>query len=374
MKRVIIIGNASYNTLSAIRSFGEGQIPIVLIMVDEHDPLFIRKSRYLNKRNLYIVDSLDKCEEILNTLKSDGEDQMLMTIFDTAAEWVDEREPELSKFFCTPCRGKQIGKLFHKDEQCKLAEECGLTVPKSVVYHRGDTLPIGIEYPILTKPLVSSLGRKWDIHICNDENELNNALQEDSLCDDFIIQEYMEKDFEINCIGVKTENETNLFLLRKIRQWPSKTGLSSFVYLDRIEKYNINKKCIESFLNKVGYNGLFSVEFIHKNGINYFLEVNFRNDLMTYSVTAGGVNPHVVYFAGGTNIDMNKLHQVYVMNTSNDLLHVKSRSLSWKQWFSDFFKTSTFINFNKRDLMPTFWYYLRKILLILKIERYFHFY
>lgn len=362
MKRAIIIGDATHNTLSAVRSLGEERIPLILLMVAERDPLFVRKSRYLKKQNLYIVKSLDECDGILNKLKDDGKGQTLITTFDVAAEWVDEREPELSGYFRTPCRGRQIGKLFHKDEQCKLADECGLTVPKSVVYHRGDALPTGIEYPILTKPLVSSCGEKSDIHICYDENELNKALQDESHCGDLVIQEYIDKEFEINCTGVRTDDECILAgAIRKIRHWPRITGASTFAYFDKIEKFDVDLKGVGQFLEKVGYYGPFSVEFIHKDDKNYFLEVNLRNDGLAYTATAAGLNLHALYLNEGINLDWSQFHPVYMMNTSIDPLYVKEGDITWKQWFSDFRKTTAFINFNKKDLMPMIWYYLNKL-------------
>ena len=375
MKRVVIIGNASYNTLSAIRSYGEGKIPIVLIMVADSDPVFVRKSRYLKKQYIFIVKSLDDCSEILNSLKNETFEQTLVTTFDPAAEWVDAREPELSKYFRTPCRGKQIGKYFHKDEQCKLAVECGLIVPKSAVYHRGDLFPDDIAFPLLTKPLVSSLGSKSDIHICHDEKKLQQALLEESHCKSFIVQEYIEKEYELNCLGVRTETECVLAgAIRKRRHWPKITGIASFANIEKFERYEVDLEGIKKFLEIVGYFGLFSVEFLHKDGKNYFMEVNFRNDGLVYTSTAAGVNLHASYINKNTKIDCRKFHPVYMMNTSSDLLHVKNGDLSLKQWLSDFHKTTAFINFNKKDLMPTFWYYLRKILVKLRIERLFHFY
>ena len=87
--------------------------------------------------------------------------QYLMTTFDAAAEWVDTREAKLSEWFLTPCRGKQIGNLFNKATQCELAKQCGLDVPQSVVYDRETSLDgISLVFPLLTKPLVSSKGRK----------------------------------------------------------------------------------------------------------------------------------------------------------------------------------------------------------------------
>ena len=43
-------------------------------------------------------------------------------------------------------------------------------------------------------------------------------------------------------------------------------------------------------MQHVGYHGPFSVELLHKNAKNYFMEVNFRHDGLAYAATASGVN------------------------------------------------------------------------------------
>ena len=159
MKKVIIIGDSTHNTLSAVRSFGEGKVPFTLILVCQQDNCYVRYSKYLRHGNLYVISELDECTVVLRQLAAE-KGQLLMTTFDAAAEWVDAREPQLSKLFLTPCRGKQLGVLFNKEAQCKLAKECGLIVPHSIVYHRGERIPEDLLYPVITKPLVSSKGEK----------------------------------------------------------------------------------------------------------------------------------------------------------------------------------------------------------------------
>lgn len=361
--KVIIIGDSTHNTLSAVRSFGEAKIPQVLLLVCEHDTCYVQHSKYLKHDNCHVVDTLDECLPLLEELKQQ-EGQTLMTTFDAAAEWVDAREPELSKVFRTPCRGQQLGNLFNKDAQCRLAEECGLTVPFSLVYDRKDELPIDqLKFPLLTKPLVSSKGSKEDIHICKNMEELKAALAEDSHCEKFILQEFIEKEFELNCIGMRTDQECVLSgAIRKIRHWPRLTGAGSFAYFDKVDVYGVNEKGVAQFLKKAGYYGPFSVEFLHKDGKNYFMEVNLRNDGLAYTATAAGVNLHALYMREEKLLDWSKFHPVYMMNTSIDRLYVKEGDITNKQWWSDFKKTKAFINMNWKDMMPTYAYYCSKIL------------
>lgn len=363
MKQVIIIGDSSHNTLSAVRSFGEAGIPLALILVCLQDVHFVQQSKYLKSGNCYVVPALDGCHTVLERLHEDGLSQILMTTFDAAAQWVDEREKQLSKWFQTPCRGKQLGKLFNKAEQCKLAAECGLLVPKSVIYTRVD-LPLdnSIPYPLITKPLVSSEGEKGDIHICNNSQELDEALALESHCEKFLIQEYIKKDFEINALGVSTDKGVVFGgAIHKVRHWPPLVGTCSFGVFDRIASFNLDLDGIRCFLEHSGYHGSFSVEFVHtKEGSNYFMEVNFRNDGLAYASTCAGANLHALYADGNYQIDWKRFRRTYMMNYSIDLLYVKQGRLSWYRWLWDFLRTRCFINFCWSDLGPLIAYYKAK--------------
>ena len=360
MKQMVIIGDASHNTLSAVRSFGEAGIPQLLILVAEEDPVFVHKSKYLRGDNLRRVKTLDECCAILEECARSAPGSTLMTTFDAAAEWVDKREPQLSGLFRTPCRGRQIGNLFHKDAQCSLAAECGLTVPRTLEYHRGEGIPKNLPYPIITKPLVSSRGEKGDIHICRDSAEFESALAQESHCGDFIIQEFIDKEYEVNCTGVRTENEVVMAAIRKYRHWPPVTGAGAYARIDRVERYGIDVEGVARFLEKAGYYGPFSVEFLHKDGKNCFMEVNFRNDGLAYTATAAGINMHELYFHPDRKADWSGFRPLYMMNYSIDLLYVKERLLSRRQWLRDFIRTRCFININFRDPMPSLAYYGRK--------------
>lgn len=363
MNNVIIIGDSTHNTLSAVRSFGEAKIPQKMVLVCHEDTCYVQYSKYLKHGNIHIVQELDKCMPILENWAVE-KGQTLMTTFDAAAEWVDAREQQLSKWFRTPCRGKQIGNLFHKDAQCQLAKECGLDVPFSVVYNREDVLPVeNIVFPLITKPLVSSAGTKEDIHVCESLIELEAALRENSYCKKFLLQQFIDKEYEINCIGVRTDKEMTIAGgIKKLRHWPRITGAASYAVMQQVDEYGINVGGVKRFLDKSGYHGPFSVEFLHtKDGKNYFMEVNFRNDGLAYTATCAGVNLHAFYVDSSKQIDGAKFRKTYMMNYSIDLLYVKEGSITRWQWIKDFFKTRCFINICFSDLNPVLMYYKQKI-------------
>ncbi len=363
MRKVIIIGDASHNTLSAVRSFGEAGIGQVLVLVAVDDPLFVHKSKYLRGDSLRRVGSLDECDAVLAELVAAMPGATLMTTFDAAAEWVDAREPQLSRSFRTPCRGRQLGPLFNKAAQCRLALECGLDVPRSVVYERGDplsSLPVG--FPLLTKPLVSSLGEKGDIHICRDMAELEAALAEHSHCRKFLLQQFIEKEYEIDAVGVSTDEGVVMGgAVHKYRHWPPLVGAGAYGVFERMDTFNVDVAKVEAFLVRSGYHGPFSVEFLHtKDGRNYFMEVNFRNEGLAYASTCAGANLHALYVDPTRKINWRKFRRTYMMNYSIDLLYVKEGRLSLWRWVRDLLRTRCFINICFHDLGPVLAYYRNK--------------
>lgn len=363
MNKVIIIGDSTHNTLSAVRSFGEAKIEQILLLVCEYDACYVRHSKYLKHDNCYVVTTLDECAPLLEKLKGQNE-QTLMTTFDAAAEWVDAREHELSRWFRTPCRGRQLSEFFNKDVQCRLAKECGLDVPFSVVYNRSETLPVGeLVFPLITKPLVSSMGAKEDIHICQDLDDLKKALQENSHCERFLLQQFIEKEYEIDAIGVSTDDGVVMGgAVHKYRHWPRLVGAGAFGVFEKMDKYNVNVAAVELFLRRSGYYGPFSIEFLHtQEGKNYFMEVNFRNEGLAYASTCAGANLHAFYVDSSKRIDGRKFRRTYLMNYSIDLLYVKEGDLSRWQWLKDFLKTRCFINVCFSDLGPVLAYYKKKI-------------
>lgn len=363
-RRAIIIGDSTNNTLSIIRSLGEADIDQILILKCKVDVCFVSKSKYLKESKIYRITEINECLQILEQLKTDDIEQLIICSFDEAAVFIDKNENNLSKFYITPARGKNIGNLFDKDAQCRLAEECGLTVPKSMNFNRKDSLEnVTISFPVLLKPQNSTKGEKGDIHICKTKEDIIESLKEESHCSDYILQEFIDKEYEIDCIGVRTDKEFYLVGgIRKIRHYPPMIGAGAYGLFQPIDCYDINVSGVEKFLEKSNYYGPFSVEFLHKENKNYFMEVNFRNEGLAYAATSAGANLHALYINPDFHIKRNKIKKVYMMNYSLDFLYVKNGDLPLFKWIRDFLGTRCFININFKDLSPIIYYYKDKIL------------
>lgn len=357
-KTAIIIGDSTNNTLSVVRALGKKGIAFILILIGTSDPLYVSKSKYIKGNKLFAISSINECGVVLDNLSSG----IIICTFDAAAEWIDIREPELSKKFVTPCRGKQIGKLFNKELQCRLAEECRLTVPKSQLLNREDLFSsIKIGFPLIIKPLYSTKGEKSDIHICKSVQDLQNAMMIDSRCDAFVLQEFIDKEYELDCIGVSCDDDVIVAgAVKKIRHYPNLIGAGAYgIFLPTVD-LDINVDGITEFLKRSNYHGPFSAEFLHYKGENYFMEVNFRNEGLAQVVTDAGANLHATYVSG-VPYERDSLRQVYMMNYSIDYLHVKEGRISAFHWWRDFLRTRSFINISLKDPMPTLAYYWGKL-------------
>lgn len=367
---VIVIGDSLYNTYGLIRSLGEGKVDFHFLCQSsvEWDP--IERSRYIAKGRFIQFSSLDELPAILKKFESIKGAKYIICSSDPIATWVDNHETELNEHFVTPCRGGRIGSLFNKKEQCELAAECGLVVPRSTIYSIGQNLDFnGISYPVFIKPLISADGHKADIHICRNEHELKNALECSRFTKSFIIQTYIEDGYDLNCIGCRTSSQTVIACaIRKHRVFPEKYGAGSYMLVDKADKYGVNISAIEKIMQRSGYYGPFSVEFIHTKQENYFMEVNFRNDGLAYSATCAGVNLYKS-FVSDTYIDTSVLRSITTMNIAFDwALWKKSHNVSFLKWIKQFTQADVYIDFSFKDPMPLLWRPIGFVLRKLKIK------
>lgn len=365
--QAIILGDPFNNTLGLIRSIGEAGIKIILILVGDNDRIFLCKSKYLRHGKVYRINKIDDSKEILKKIQNSAYKQYLIATNDIAAKYIDLNEEWLSKIYYTPMCGKHIGEYFNKDRQCDLAGKCGFDVPKSFIYSRGNNLDKFNFYPVLLKPVLSIEGEKSDIHICYNSDDLGHALSQHSICNEFIVQEYIEKDFEINILGVSTDN--GILCpggIKKIRHYPTIYSPCSFGKYISVENLNIDISPIKKFIATIGYKGLFSVELLRKDNKNYFMEFNFRNDGLAYTATVAGINmPKIYLLSENINPDI-KFNETYMMDLSIDFCHVKEHNISFLSWIKDFIKTKCQLNINIMDLYPAYYYYKHKILSKLK--------
>ncbi len=359
MEDVFVVGGNHHNTLGVIRSLGSvGIRPNLIISSKERHP-YVSYSKYINAKWIFESD-----EEVIIFLKSFHctSIPIIIACSDSIASLLDANSDELSLKYKLPgvSRKGKLSYFMNKEVMANLAQEVGFNVPCSfTITEKEKSIPISIPYPLIIKPLVSSEGSKQDIRRCYTKNELDNYLQEEH-CDRIIVQQLIEKDYEFQLIGCSLEGGRMLIIpgyAKNIR--PSDVTNTGFLKYIPTENLPVDISLCKDFILNTGYSGLFSMEFIHgKDGKNYFLEMNYRNDGNSICVFASGMNlPYIWYLAQSsleikdlTKVD--KMHSVYVMPEFDDMILLLKGQVPFGVWIKDLLRTNCFMEFSKHDVKP----------------------
>jgi predicted ATP-grasp superfamily ATP-dependent carboligase len=369
MSNIFLIGGCHHNILGAIRSLGEkGIFPDVILETKQKHP-YVAYSRYIG--HLWKVSNE---QEVLHVLRQEAgkydEKPVVVACADNLSSLLDMHYEELSKFYKLPgsmIQGR-ITYLMDKEVMSQLARKTDFLVPRSVAISTKEEVHIEIPQPWIIKPLLSKDGHKSDIErIYTDDDWVGYCLHHDALVQ---IQQLIDKDFEYQLIGLSLNSGKEVIIpgySYVIR--PSSTTNTGFLhYMPLDDSYeNIVQKG-KQFLKATGYSGLFSLEFLRgKDGHDYFMEINFRNDGNAICVTAAGVNlPYIwyLYNTGGDyhqEIANSKINPVYVMPEFADISLITHGQLRLWTWLKDIRRTDRYMEFDKHDKAPFFSYLLFRI-------------
>lgn len=361
---VVIVGGVHHNTLGVIRSLGEERISrenihVLLIGESISNQNIISSSRYVVKKNVIILQSYDEVVGSLQELAKDGVKRVVISCSDGASEVVISNKDKLSDGYFIPSTRIDIGFLMQKDVQDSIASSCGLHVPKSIVITQDDNYEWNY-YPCISKPLKSILGAgKNDICIASTEKELKSILGKLE-ASTVQIQEFIEKKQEIQLIGCSL-NDGEIVIIpgyTNILRQPKNTNTGYLEYIP-IENLEYDSKAVENFIKKIGYNGLFSIEFIRdKNAKDYFLEINMRNDGNAYCVTSAGINLPFIWcyycvYRQVPNLPIRFNKVIRFIPDFNDL-KVALLQKCFFRWIFDFLGADAHSIYNRRDYKPFF--------------------
>ena len=359
---VVVIGSQHHNTLGVVRSLGEAGIQksnlhVLLVNKDHLIKNLISSSRYVDTNNISFVDSY---AGIAGWLVSHGDvekKKVVICCSDGSAEAVINAREKLHGQYICPDTVLPISQLAHKSYQGEIARESGLTVPVSADFSIDRPIEWNT-FPCIIKPYKIATGAgKNDVRISRSKEELDNSLV--SLGSETIqIQQYIDKEIEFQLIGCSFNAGDRIIIpgfTRLIRQ-PKNTNTGYLLY-SPIEQLDYNKDAVERFIRTIGYSGLFSVEFIRgKDGKDYFLEINMRNDGNAYCVESAGVNlPYIwsYYQTYGELPDVPTTFEkpVYFIPDFNDL-KIAIKTVGLPKWIKQFRQADSHSIYNKNDMGP----------------------
>lgn len=280
----IVFGAEHYNPLTVIRTLGIRGIYPDFIAVKNKSRVS-SKSKYVHKN--HYVETIEEGYGVL--LKEYGYSQrckpFLIVTDDDIQGYLDLKYDELKDLFIFFQAGKsgRVTEFMDKKNILDLAKKHGLKILPTFVTKHGE-VPKDLPYPILTKSISPNIGGwKSDVHICNSADDLKKAY-EHILSPKVVIQPYLEKKNEYCIDGFSIDKGKQIFTpMAATYNYLLPGYYSPYMTFHSFDDKAIKKSCI-NMLTEVGFEGIFSIEFlIDKEDNFYFTEINFRNSPWNYA-------------------------------------------------------------------------------------------
>lgn len=361
---ILVIGGNHQNTLGIIEALGNRGLSPYVIINDTRKSSYVLKSKYV-KRGWILQKNIDVIDCLIRNFSCLPQKTIVIACSDNMASLLSDNYYKLCDFLYLPTiKGDgELTKWTNKDYMTKVAKRIGLNVPKSWIVSI-DNIPDDVIYPCVTKSLSSVNNGKTGFTICRNKEELKVFLSNYVHSSCIQIQQYIDKDFEFQYLGCSLNSGNEIII-------PGRTQIDETYYFNNITflKYEECKVIEDSttllkskeFIRETGYSGLFSVEFMHgKDGMDYFLEMNFRNDGNSIIVFAAGTNlPYIwyLYCIGGDykeEIRRSKVVESYLMPEDSYFMLMLDGKISFSKWLANFRQTTCFLTYFKGDTRP-FW-------------------
>ena len=363
MNIVLVFGNDHTNSVGIIQSLGRvGYKAIGLIFGDNTG--FVKASKYTTE----IISGRDPQACVDNLLKHNFESGTKIPIIaccDIAALILEKNAERLqNQFVFEYATNYPLEYLVKKENQVRMATEAGFNVPKSWNLNDTKEIPADVTYPCLIKPLVSCEGAKSDIRVCHSKEELINNLNSLNVTKQVLLQQYIDRDYEISILGCGLSNRECLIpaVENKLTLYPKYVGLECLANMQKLtDKDTINS--ITNMVRSAGYVGLFSVEMMHckTDGKFYFTEINLRNDGAESFVTKYGANlplNHIEDLLGEPLTVQTEEHPGYYIWDMHHLKSLLSRDISIFTWIKEIQMSKGFLMYFKEDKKPFFRQYI----------------
>lgn len=367
--KVVIIGDDSHNTLGMVRSYGIKGIKPDVILVTGAKPWVVMKSKYVGN-GLRCKSPKEAVDLLLSQYGNYNGVVVVQSASDGTAAALDNVLMKLPNHIVVPNAKGGLAQIMNKDNMCRLALSVGLVVPQYITIHPkdiGERLDKDIIYPCITKAISSLEGGKSDTTICQNDKELLAFLKKDNICQTIIIEQYIDKDIEFQFFGLSLNGGEEIIIPGHSHiHRPGIQNEYYFPFVENDDSFSDTLDKAKIFIQKAHYSGLFSVEFLRgKDGIDYFLEMNFRNDGNAICVTDAGFNLPYIWYLYQTGGDYQKelANSTYrPIDFCPDLIyfnHMLRGELSFGEWYRTTKRSNSFTVFFKGDNRP-FWSDLSK--------------
>ena len=307
--KVVIIGHGYLSRLSLVRSVAEIGCDItVIVMTSQFEgkqssqkPIdcyskYVSHYYYCIRKDKDALVSLllDKCVDPLQKviLIPDGDDVVAA---------IDNNKDRLKEHFLFPHIAKEPSSMeywMEKTHQKQLAKEIGLNVTNATIVEIKDgqyTIPSDLQYPVFPKPLATMNGGKGGMRRCDNPEELSEALDyiinTRSRNTKVMVEDYKQIETEYALLGFSDGKEV---VIPGVLQFLAVSKAHPGIALQgKVVPVNGFEELVEKFKElvlRIGFVGVFDVDFFKSEGVFYFCELNLRYGGSGYAITKMGVN------------------------------------------------------------------------------------
>ncbi|MDB9024931.1 biotin carboxylase [Parabacteroides distasonis] len=360
---VIVFALEHYNPLNMIRAFGEQGINPVYISVKRRYEV-ATKSKYISK--LHCVDSVEDGFLLLinqygGLSEETGKKPYILFSDDKSVGYFDLHFEEWKDKFITynaGCNGR-INEFMDKYEIQQCAKRHGFNVLDSYVIKKGDPVPDGLWYPIITKDISPNLGSwKSDVFICQNKQKLVEALEKIT-CPLVMLQHFVDKQNEMALEGYTIKNGKEMQIITQMKwKYLIQGYYSPFHDVCMFTDKDMEIR-LQAMFEEIGFEGVFEVEFlIDKDGTYYFMETNFRASAWNPTCKFAGMPLPYLWVKGMMNgyIDPNDRKEFEPFTSMSEIIDYSKRVegglCSIAEWLRDFKDAKCVYIYDKEDRGP----------------------
>ena len=360
---VIVFALEHYNPLNMIRAFGEQGINPVYISVKRRYEV-ATKSKYISK--LHCVDSVEDGFLLLinqygRLSEETGKKPYILFSDDKSVGYFDLHFEEWKDKFITYNAGRngRINEFMDKYEIQQCAKRHGFNVLDSYVIKKGDPVPDGLWYPIITKDISPNLGSwKSDVFICQNKQELVEALEKIT-CPLIMLQHFVDKQNEMALEGYTINNGKEMQIITQMKwKYLIQGYYSPFHDVCMFTDKDMEIR-LQAMFEEIGFEGVFEVEFlIDKDGTYYFMETNFRASAWNPTCKFAGMPLPYLWVKCMMNgyIDPNDRKEFEPFTSMSEIIDYSKRVegglCSIAEWLRDFKDAKCVYIYDKEDRGP----------------------
>lgn len=309
--KVVIIGHSFSSRLGIIRSVAQLGCEVIVVVMTR---LIFDGKAYAPKKPIdcysKYVSKILYCERndkvalirlLLNNCTDSTQKVVLIPDSDDTVVAIDNNQAILSPFFVFPHIGHCSGAIewwMDKMHQKQLAKEIGLKVAKGeviTIINGSYSIPDDISYPCFPKPVATMNGGKGGMHQCNTKEELTEALdfiiRQSSPTLKVLVEDYKAIHQEYALLGFSDGNAVCIpGILKIIAVSERNKGIARQGMVMPIGDLQWLVDLFKQYVLKIGYVGVFDIDFFESGEEFYFCEINLRYGGSGYAMTMMGVN------------------------------------------------------------------------------------